>query len=107
MLRLCNAANDDCAVFPRSAEAIHASLGYVSVLGTQAVLGYAYPNIDQDGDTLIDGFETWLGLDPAVPDSDKDGVSDGTELPLASMPVSDPCPRGICDQRFVFANGYE
>jgi subtilisin family serine protease len=107
MLRLCRASDDDCAIFPRSAEASYSGLGYTTPLGTQTILGYAYPNSDQDGDTLIDGFETWLGLDPALPDSDKDGVPDGLELPLAATPVSDPCPRGLCDKSFVFADGYE
>lgn len=107
LIRRCNAAIDDCAVFPRDRESDYTALGYTTPLGNRTVLGYAYPNTDQDGDTLIDGFETWAGLNPQAADSDKDGVPDGIELPPAALAVSDPCPRGTCDASFVFANGYE
>lgn len=107
LIRRCNTAIDDCAVFPRDQETDYTALGYTAALGAHTVLGYAYPNTDQDGDTLIDGFETWAGLNPQAADSDKDGVADGVELPLAGVAVSDPCPRGICDASFVFADGYE
>jgi len=37
-------------------------------------------DIDTDGDGLLDGVEASLGTDPNNPDSDEDGIDDGTEV---------------------------
>lgn len=56
------------------------------------------PNIDTDGDTLPDGFERLLGLNPNNVDSDCDGISDGVEYPVTSLqPLgADPLLGGSC-----------
>ena len=46
----------------------------------QAYLATNAGGADQDGDLLADHFEPTFGLDPARPDSDGDGISDGYEL---------------------------
>jgi|GEM_PF-4936866 len=53
-------------------------------------LGYAYPNVDSDGDLVLDGMELILGTNPLDPDSDNDGLLDGEEYPPTSPVVSDP-----------------
>lgn len=70
---------------------------------------YAYPNVDSDGDGLIDGFERIIRTRPDLADSDGDGVSDGVEFPLAGISVSDPCqgPNVQCNLSALFANGFE
>lgn len=57
-----------------------------SVPGGIDVIGYVFPNIDSDGDTLIDGMERMLGFNPNMQDSDSDGVSDGMEYPMLTIP---------------------
>lgn len=61
-------------------------------------LGYVYPNVDSDGDTLPDGLERLYGMNPSSPDSDCDGIPDGTEFPLAGVQVVGHDPRlgGTC-----------
>jgi serine protease len=81
---------DDFAIFPESELAQMEAQGYTSTGGGSDVLGYVYPNVDSDGDTLIDGFERLAGTNPAVADSDFDGKSDGAEL--LNFPYSDPLP---------------
>lgn len=53
-------------------------------------LGYVFPNVDTDNDGVIDGMELVLGTDKDNPDTDGDCLNDGTEYPLAGIPVSDP-----------------
>ena len=91
--RKCNVAQDDCAVFLESERAAFEANGFTSATptGFSMQLGYAYPNVDTDGDGLIDGFELLIGTNLNQPDSDGDGIIDGAELPLAGVPVSDPC----------------
>lgn len=44
---------------------------------------------DSDGDGLSDKVEEWvLGTDPASPDTDNDGLSDGEEVELVADPTS-------------------
>ena len=63
------------------------------VPGNSDVIGYVFPNVDSDGDTLIDGMERMLGLNPALQHSDGDGIPDGgdhllggVEYPMLSIP---------------------
>ncbi len=45
---------------------------------------------DSDGDGLTDALETALGVDPLLPDSDADGVSDSDEIDFYSTDALDP-----------------
>lgn len=63
-------------------------------------IGYVYENVDSDGDTLIDGYETVVGTDTTVADSDCDGTSDGAEV--HAYPYSDPLD-GSCTTGTVVA----
>jgi len=65
-------------------------------------LGYVYPNIDTDGDGLIDGQEFVLGTSHTVQDTDGDGLNDGFEYPPAGVPFSDPLISDI-----IFEDGFE
>jgi hypothetical protein len=47
---------------------------------TQAYLAANAGGVDQDRDLLADHFEPRFGLDPADPDTDGDGITDGYEL---------------------------
>ncbi len=117
MYRLCKTADDDCAVFLESQFGAYQALGYTSVYpaGADSVVGYAYPNVDSDGDGLVDGLERIIGTNWANPttdkDSDDDGVQDGVEFPQAGVSLSDPCvgPNVTCNrlQNVVFANSFE
>jgi len=51
---------------------------YLPVLG-QDVIGYVYPNVDTDGDKLIDGYERLIGTNRLLADSDCDLIQDGVE----------------------------
>lgn len=61
-----------------------------------ALLGYVYPNVDSDGDGLVDGFEYTIGTNAQVQDSDCDGSDDGVEFPLARLSDSDPLQSPGC-----------
>jgi len=78
--RLYDPDRDDYGIFPESEQGAFRSAGYLSQPGLDDWIGYVYPNLDTDGDTLIDGFEAVIGTDPNAPDSDCDGVSDGEEV---------------------------
>lgn len=105
----CKTADDDCAVFLERDRGSFEAQGYMSAwpTGSSMVLGYAYPNVDSDGDGLIDGFEYLLGTDPNQVDSDRDGVHDGVEYPQAGVPKSDPCSAGRCRLDHLFDDGFE
>jgi subtilisin family serine protease len=111
LYRQCNTAEDDCAVFLEHELAAFQSLGYTTAWppGSDPVMGYAYANVDTDGDTLIDGFERLIGTNAASADSDGDNTPDGLEYPLAGVPLSDPCagPTITCTQQAIFQDGYE
>ncbi|HEV8240576.1 MAG TPA: S8 family serine peptidase [Thermoanaerobaculia bacterium] len=92
LYRRYNSTRLDYAIFPESELVSMASLGYTSPGAFAEVLGYAYPNIDSDGDSLIDGFELLMGTNPVVADSDGDGSSDGAEA--LNYPYCDPLRPG-------------
>jgi hypothetical protein len=89
LLRRYNPARGDVAIFPENQLADMVSEGYTQLSGSDW-LGYVYPNLDTDGDSLINGFENLLGTNAFGSDSDLDGRTDGVEYPLADPPVSDP-----------------
>ncbi len=111
LYRKCDLTEDDCAIFLESARAFHEAEGYTAAypVGSNMHIGYAYPNVDSDGDGLIDGFERIVRTRPDLADSDGDGVNDGIEFPLAGISVSDPCqgPNVQCNLSALFANGFE
>lgn len=63
-----------------------------------SLLGYAYPNIDNDGDGLINGFETLIGTNPNLADSDCEGGTDLQEFPISTFQsfFKDPMAGGTC-----------
>ncbi len=73
-------------------------------------IGWVLPNVDSDGDGVIDAWEDLLGTDPQDVDSDDDDCSDGEEIlgyvdPSRSE-LSDPLD-GICLFHLVFVDGFE
>jgi hypothetical protein len=74
------------------------------------ILGYVYPNIDSDGDSLIDGFEGILGTAPSVFDTDCDGLGDGQEMLVFDRSAANPSDHGYGDPLqgpCIFADGFE
>ena len=109
LYRRYNLDRDDFAIFPESELAFMESQGYTSTGGSSfsEVLGYVYPNVDSDGDRVIDGFEAVLGTNALRADSDCDGLADGVEI--LDYPYADKDPRvpPICGTlppvaRFIF-----
>jgi serine protease len=92
LYRLYNPNLDDWAIFPESELAQKQAAGYQHESCCNDVIGYVYPNVDTDGDGLIDGFELLIGTNPLVADSDCDGVSDGVEV--LTYPYDDPLGPG-------------
>ncbi len=83
----------DFVVFPPFEEDRLAGEGYTAVVtGLPEVIGYAYPNADQDLDGLINGFEILIGTrwssTATDQDTDGDGISDGQEV--LDYPYTDP-----------------
>jgi hypothetical protein len=95
------------AIFPESQLGVYEDLGYIPVPGLNRWIGYAYANVDSDGDAVIDGLEMLLGLDPNRTDSDCDGRTDGQEVLDYDFTVhghTDPLD-GPCGT--IFADGFE
>jgi serine protease len=80
LLRLYNSQIDDYALLPESQEQAHRNAGYASQSGLNDWLGCVYPNVDSDGDTVVNGFEDLAGTNPLASDTDCDNLSDGEEL---------------------------
>ncbi len=80
LYRRLNKNLDDYAIFPESELSQMQNAGYTSPLLPDDWIGYVYPNVDSDGDGVIDGFEQLIGTNPHLKDSDCDGVNDGQEL---------------------------
>ncbi len=78
--RLYHAAKDDWALVPEPDRTTYEENGYHSVPQVFAGVGFVYANVDSDQDLLIDGWERLLGTNPANPDTDCDGLSDGFEV---------------------------
>jgi serine protease len=87
LYRRYNASRDDYAIFPESELAAMVADGYTQALGNDWI-GYVYPNLDGDFDNVIDGFEGLIGTNPALGDSDCDGLADGAEI--LGYPNTDP-----------------
>lgn len=111
LYRACKTSDDDCALFLQRERNSKRSQGYTATYpaGTNQHIGYAYPNVDSDGDGLVDGFEYIIKTRPNIADSDGDGLSDGVEFPQAGVATSDPCvgPNNRCDINLIFADGFE
>jgi serine protease len=110
---MCNPQVSDCAAFLETDQAAFTAAGYTEsfAVGTNSLLGYAYPVADADGDALVDAMEYVIGTSPVDSDSDDDGIVDGIEYPLDAAPVSDPClgPNVTCLRGYndVFEDGFE
>lgn len=111
--RYYHANRDDYAIFPESELAQWEVQGYGPTAGQLAdVIGYAYPNVDTDGDDLIDGYELIMGTDPSKVDSDCDGVGDGEEA-LIYQSSGPPEEHGFRDPLIgpcgppIFEDGFE
>lgn len=109
LYRKCNVARDDCAIFLERQRSGFEGQGYTATYpaGAPVVIGYAYPAVHSDNDALIDGQEILLGTRIDATDSDRDGVCDDVEYPVASLPVSDPCSNGQCNPFILFSDGFE
>ena len=115
LYRLYHPILDDYAIFPHSELDMMLEQGYISQSGLNDWIGYAFTNIQSDGDSdgLVDGFELLIGTDPADPDTDCDGMTDGEELLIYDMSDPDPANHGYGDPLEgpcfvnIFADGFE
>lgn len=60
--------------------------------GADGFLGFVFPNVDSDGDTLPDGLERMFGMNWSSIHSDCDGISDGIEYPMLTLQPSNYDP---------------
>ena len=113
--RLYHPQRRDWVLIPENEVAAFSAAGYIVPTFPNTyreVLGYAYPNVDSDGDYVIDGFETMLGTNPAVVDSDCDGADDGEEILFYDRASPNPAAHGYGDALrgpcgFLFYDGFE
>jgi hypothetical protein len=113
--RKCKTADSDCATFLESERLTFEANGYTTVYpaGSNALLGYAYPATDTDGDGLPDGFEYVVGTSPTRANSDNDASPDASEFPMVGVPVADPCGGSgssgaqYCPANSIFKNGFD
>ncbi len=77
---------------------IRRNLTDVFISNTNTVWEAAYLKLDSDGDTISDETEILLGSNPALYDSDLNGVSDGVEYRLNGK----PCKDVQCDPKYAF-----
>jgi hypothetical protein len=112
LYRKCNSSND-CATF-LSSEAANTFSIYTNVYpaGSNPLLGYAYPNQDTDGDTLVDGMEYAIGTNPNSMHSDGNIAhpTDGVTYPQSGVPLADPCLGSLaknCPANLIFKNGFQ
>lgn len=97
--RLYNASHRAWALVLEGEQNSAAFAGYAAAAEADngpALLGYVYPNTDSDGDGLVDGFESTIGTNPQLRDSDCDSRDDGVEFPLARLSDSDPLQSPGC-----------
>ena len=92
ILRGYHVNRSEYAVFPSSEASMYNFMGFAT--STHKVLGYAYKNLNADGDQLIDGLELVIGTNRLAVDSDGDGSLDHVEYPLSGRPVCDPMISG-------------
>jgi subtilisin family serine protease len=105
--RAFNSTRYDFALFPEDELAAMQAAGYTAQI---VVVGYGYPNVDSDGDTLIDGGEILINTDPHNGDTDCDGVTDGEEVRIYDNAVhryGDPLLGPCWGLDTIFANGFE
>jgi hypothetical protein len=112
--RECNTAIDDCATFLESERTTFEANGYTTAYPATSgkVLGYAYPNVDFDGDGLVDGMEHVIGTKflNAPSDGSVAHPVDGATYPQAGVPVGDPClgpGANACPANLIFKNGFQ
>jgi hypothetical protein len=88
LIRRWHEGSDDHAIFPETKLAAMEAAGYVLSEGVpgDAVLGYAYPNEDSDGDGLVNGFELFVGTNRDAANSDCDGGAGWAGVPAGGTP---------------------
>ena len=100
----------DYVLTPKSQESLWTGLGYVAMPSVSACLGFVAVNTDSDSDGVIDGFEELMGTHPGLPNSDCDGLQDGTEALTYSTTLhgySDPHGSPGCPSLIILANDFE
>lgn len=93
LYRAFNSSTQKHAMFVGTRASEFSNAGFTSGL---TLLGYAYGNMDSDGDGLIDGLEYLIGTDPQSADSNCDGVADSVYYPPWGLPQGDPLLGNQC-----------
>lgn len=105
--RMWRPSDNTWALVPENEVSFMSQQGFTFHPNYRAVLGYTYPNVDNDGDFLINGYESLLGTNPSVADTDCDGATDGDEILLYELQTHSygDALRGPCG--FLFYDGFE